>query len=220
MSLRIPSASSPTAAISAADPVMGAFIRRAGTLDPRHGQGDHFTALARSIVFQQLAGRAAAAIYGRVLEAVGGHMTAEAILTATPETLRSAGLSANKSAALLDLATKSLDGTVPLDGIEALADEQIIARLSTVRGIGRWTAEMFLLFELGRPDVWPVDDYGVRNGWSLIHSLDVMIKPRDLHSAGERFRPHRSLVALYCWHAVHVARGQVVPLPGGEAGAG
>jgi len=198
---------------------MAAFIRRAGPLDPWHGQGDHFAALARSIVFQQLAGRAATAIHGRVLEAVGGRMTPEAILTATPETLRSAGLSANKSAALLDLATRSVDGTVPFEGIETLHDEEIIERLSAVRGIGRWTAEMFLLFELGRPDVWPVDDFGVRNGWSLIYGLPEMIKPRDLQAAGERFRPYRSLVALYCWHAVHLARGQVA-LPSKQGGEG
>ena len=208
---------SATAAIAAADPVMGEFIVRAGPLEPRHYQGDHFTALARSIVFQQLAGRAAAAIYGRVLDAVGGRMSAAAILAATPEALRAAGLSAAKSAALTDLATRSLDGTVLLEGIEALDDEELVARLSGVRGIGRWTAEMFLLFELGRPDVWPVDDHGVRNGWSLIHSLAEMIEARQLQAAGERFRPHRSTVALYCWHAVHVARGQVA-LPGAGAG--
>lgn len=207
-----------SAAISAANPVLGEFIRRAGPIEHRHGQGDHFAAVARSIVFQQLAGRAAAAIHGRVVEAVGRRMTPEGILAVAPEALRSAGLSANKSAALLDLATKSVDGTVPLDGIEGLDDEGTIERLIRVRGIGRWTAEMFLLFELGRPDVWPVDDYGVRNGWSLIHELPAMVKPRELQAAGEPLRPHRSLAALYCWHAVHVARGRMV-LPGGESEA-
>ncbi len=205
-----------TAVIAAADPVMGDFMRRVGPLEQRHGQGDHFTALARSIVFQQLAGRAAAAIYGRLLETVGGHMSAAAILAATPEALRAAGLSAAKSAALVDLASRSLDGSVPLEGIEALEDEEIVTRLSTVRGIGRWTAEMFLLFELGRPDVWPVDDYGVRNGWSLTHSLPEIIKARELQAAGEPLRPYRSLVALYCWHAVHVARGQAFLPNGGD----
>ncbi|MDQ3937192.1 MAG: DNA-3-methyladenine glycosylase 2 family protein, partial [Chloroflexota bacterium] len=122
--------------------------------------------------------------------------------------------SGSKTAALLDLAAKSADGTVPLDGIDALDDEEIITRLVKVRGIGRWTAEMFLLFELQRPDVWPVDDFGVRNGWSIIYGLPEMIKPRELAAEGERFRPHRSLVALYCWHAVHVSRGEMV-LPTG-----
>ena len=97
---------------------------------------------------------------------------------------------------------------MPLTGIDALDDDEIVARLSTVRGIGRWTAEMFLLFELARPDVWPVDDLGVRRGWGLIHALPDEIKPRALEAEGTRFRPYRSTVALYCWHAVHVQRGQ------------
>jgi DNA-3-methyladenine glycosylase II len=196
-------------AIAAADPKLGAFIERAGPYAARPGEGDPFTSLARAIVFQQLAGRAAAAIYRRFVEAIGGAVTADAILATAPETLRAAGLSGNKTLSLLDLATRVRDGTVPLEGIEADDDEAIIARLSTVRGIGRWTAEMFLLFELGRPDVWPVDDLGVRHGWSLIHALPEMIKPKALQAEGERFRPHRSIVALYCWHAVHVERGQV-----------
>ena len=198
-----------TAAVAAADPQLAAFIERAGPYDARPGEGDPFTSLARAIVFQQLAGRAAAAIYGRFVAAIGGTVAARAILATSPEALRAAGLSGNKTLSLIDLATKVDDGTVPLEGIEALADEEIIARLSTVRGIGRWTAEMFLLFELERPDVWPVDDLGVRHGWTLIHDLPEMIKPKALQAEGERFRPHRSTVALYCWHAVHVERGQV-----------
>ena len=188
---------------------MAAFIARAGPLESRPGQGDHFRSLARAIVFQQLAGRAAAAIHGRVEAALGGQVSAAGILATSPETLRAAGLSANKTASLIDLATKSLDGTVPLAGIDAFDDDEIIGRLTTVRGIGRWTAEMFLLFELQRPDVWPVDDLGVRNGWTLIHDLPEMIKPKALQAAGEPLRPHRSVAALYCWHAVHVDRGQV-----------
>jgi DNA-3-methyladenine glycosylase II len=203
--------------IATADPVLGDFIRRAGPLGHRSGSGDHFAALGRSIVFQQLAGPAAAAIHARLVAAVGGVVTPESILEAEPEALRAAGLSAGKAAALVDLAAKAADGTVPLDGIETLDDEGIIARLSTVRGIGRWTAEMFLLFELGRPDVWPVDDYGVRNGWSLIHGLPSTISPKALLLAGEPFRPHRSTVALYCWHAVHVSRGQAALTDAGAA---
>jgi len=198
-----------TAAIAAADPRLGAFIELVGPFDPRPGVGDAFTSLAHAIVFQQLAGRAAAAIYGRFVAAVGGTVSADAILATSPETLRAAGLSGNKTLSLIDLATKVREGSVPLAGIEAYDDEEIIARLSTVRGIGRWTAEMFLLFELVRPDVWPVDDLGVRHGWSLIHALPEMLKPKALQAEGERFRPHRSTVALYCWHAVHVERGQV-----------
>jgi len=197
-----------TAAISAADPLVGAFIRRAGPYALRPGDSDPFTSLSRAIVFQQLAGRAASAIYGRFVAAIGGSVTADAILATAPEQLRAAGLSGNKTTSLIDLATKVRDGTVPLDGIETLDDDEIVARLTTVRGIGRWTAEMFLLFQLRRPDVWPVDDLGVRHGWSLIHGLPETIKPRALEAEGDRFRPHRSTVALYCWHAVHVERGQ------------
>ncbi len=136
-------------------------------------------------------------------------MTAEAILATESGALRAAGLSGAKTTSLLDLATKVLDGTVPLAGIDQLEDDEIVARLTAVRGIGRWTAEMFLLFELRRPDVWPVDDLGVRHGWSLIQELPETIKPKALEAEGDRFRPWRSVVALYCWHAVHVARGQV-----------
>ncbi len=197
-----------TAAISAADPGVAAFIRGAGPYALRPGDGDPFTSLSRAIVFQQLAGRAAAAIYRRFVAAIAGSVTAEAILATEPDALRAAGLSGAKTASLIDLATKTREGTVPLDGIEALGDDEIVARLTTVRGIGRWTAEMFLLFELHRPDVWPVDDLGVRHGWSRIHALPETIKPRALEAEGERFRPYRSTLALYCWHAVHIERGQ------------
>jgi DNA-3-methyladenine glycosylase II len=197
-----------TSAVAAVDPQLAAFIERAGPFGARPGEGDSFTSLARAIVYQQLAGRAAAAIYGRFVAVVGGVVTADAILATESERLRGAGLSGNKTTSLIDLATKVRDGTVPLDGIEAYDDDEIVARLTAVRGIGRWTAEMFLLFELQRPDVWPVDDLGVRHGWSLIHGLADMIKPKALQLEGDRFRPHRSTVAMYCWHAVHVERGQ------------
>jgi DNA-3-methyladenine glycosylase II len=197
------------AAISAADPLLAAFIDRAGMPPPRPGLGDPFASLAHAIVFQQLATRAAAAIHGRFVQAIGGTVTAEAILATEVSALRGAGLSNAKTIALLDLAAKVADATVPLDAIAALADDEIVARLTTVRGIGRWTAEMFLLFELERPDVWPVDDLGVRHGWRLIHGDAELLKPRALGAEGDRFRPHRSVVALLCWHAVHVDRGQL-----------
>jgi len=198
-----------TPAIVAADPALAAFIRRAGPYGPRPPDGDPLASLARAIVFQQLATRAAAAIHRRFVEAIGGAVTAEAILATPYDSLRAAGLSNAKATSLLDLATKVVDGSVPLEGIEALSDDRIVERLTTVRGIGRWTAEMFLLFELRRPDVWPIDDLGVRYGWSLIHALPETIKARALQAEGDRFRPYRSVVALYCWHAVHVERGQV-----------
>ena len=171
--------------------------------------GDAFTSLAHAIVFQQLAGRAAAAIYGRLVSSLGGEMTPQALLARTPAELRAVGLSNAKTAALIDLASKAADGTVPLAELAALSDDEIVARLVTVRGIGRWTAEMFLLFELRRPDVWPVDDLGVRNGYSLIHELPATIPPKHLQAEGERYRPFRSTAALYCWQAVHLSRGTI-----------
>jgi DNA-3-methyladenine glycosylase II len=197
-----------TAAISAADPKVAAFIDRAGLYEPRPGQGDALSALARAIVFQQLATRAAAAIHRRFVEAIGGTVSAAAILATEAADLRAAGLSNAKTLALIDLAAKASDGTVPLHELDALDDDEIVARLITVRGIGRWTAEMFLLFELERPDVWPVDDLGVRHGWRLIHDEPELLNARALQAEGERFRPHRSVVALLCWHAVHVSRGE------------
>jgi DNA-3-methyladenine glycosylase II len=201
-----------SAHVAAADPAIAELIERAGPYPPRQGQGDAFASLARAIVFQQLATRAAAAIHGRFVEAIGGSVTPGAILATAPERLRAAGLSNAKTVSLLDLAAKVEDGTVPLAGIDGLRDDEIVARLTTVRGIGRWTAEMFLLFELRRPDVWPVDDLGVRHGWSLLHGLATQITPRALEAEGERFRPYRSVAALYCWHAVHVERGQVASI--------
>ena len=195
--------------LAAVDAVMAAFMDRAGPYAARPQQGDAFASLVRSILYQQLAGRAAAAIHARFVAAVG-QVAPRSVLAVAPEVLRGAGLSAAKCAAVLDLATKATDGTVPLERLSELDDEEIIARLSAVRGIGRWTAEMFLMFELRRPDVWPVDDYGVRTGWTLIYTLPELIKPRDLRQAGERFRPYRSLAAWYCWEAVHLKRGSMV----------
>ena len=189
-----------------------AFIRRAGVPEPRPRQGDPLGSLARAIVFQQLATRAASAIHGRFVAAIGGSVTPAAILATSPEELRAAGLSTAKTRSLLDLATKVADGTVPLDGLRSLDDDAIIERLTAVRGIGRWTAEMFLLFELQRPDVWPVDDLGVRHGWRVIHEQDDLIPPKALLAEGEPFRPHRSALALLCYHAVHVSRG-TTPAP-------
>ncbi|GAC1333458.1 MAG: DNA-3-methyladenine glycosylase [Candidatus Dormibacteria bacterium] len=194
------------AEVALRDPVMAAHIARAGPFRPRPGHGDYFKALARSIVFQQLAGKAAAAIHGRFEQAVGGEVTAAAILATPVETLRAAGLSGAKAASLIDLATCVGNGTVPLEGIEALDDEEIISRLSGVRGIGRWTAEMFLLFELGRLDVWPAGDLAVRAGWGLIYGLASPPTQKQLAPLGEVFRPFRTIPAWYCWEAVHMAR--------------
>jgi DNA-3-methyladenine glycosylase II len=193
------------------DPSLADFIVRQKEPEARPPEGDPFAALAKAIVSQQVAIGAAAAIHRRVLATVGGAMTAASVLATPSESLRTAGLSAAKAASLLDLATKSLDGSLALEGLSRLDDDEVISRLVTVRGIGRWTAQMFLLFELERADVWPTDDLAVRAGWSLIHGLPRAIDARALSVKGEPFRPHRSLVARYCWHAVRLRRaGELV----------
>lgn len=190
----------PVAHLLAVDPAFAPIVA-AATDFAVHGrrQGDYFNALVRAIVYQQLATRAAAAIHGRFLALFGGEPQPAAILALADEPLRGCGLSTAKVLAIRDLALKSTDGTVPLERIEKLPDDEIVARLSAVRGIGRWTAEMFLIFQLGRQDVWPVDDLGVRRGYAVIHGLADWPKPKELQALGEVYRPYRTAAAWYCW---------------------
>ena len=161
----------------------------------------HFAELARMVCYQQLAGAAASTIHGRFEALFGGSPTPEAVL-ALPETvLRSAGLSGAKSASIRDLAARVLDGDVRLGRIGRLDDEAVVAELVRVRGIGRWTAEMFCMFQLRRLDVWPVDDLGVRKGAAVLCDLPDLPTARDLGPLGERWRPYRSVAAWYCWRA-------------------
>jgi DNA-3-methyladenine glycosylase II len=190
-----------TAEVVKRDPDLAAALEVLRPLTWRPRSGDPFASLVRAIVFQQLAGRAAAAIHGRLVDAVGGAVTPAAILAAPEGRLLGAGLSRAKAVSLADLATKVLDGTVPLARLSRLPDDDIVTRLSSVRGIGRWTAEMFLIFELRRLDVWPVDDLGVRRGWARIHRLAEPPSPKALQLEGDRFRPYRTPVALLCWRA-------------------
>ncbi len=196
------------AEVAARDPVMGAFIEGAGRfrLPPR--SGDAFAALAESILYQQLAGAAAAAIHRRFVALFDGALTPEAVLAVPEAALRGAGLSGAKAASIRDLAAKMAEGIVPREGFGRMSDDLIVERLSQVRGIGRWTAEMFLIFELRRLDVWPVDDYGVRQGWALIYGALELPTPRALVPMGDRFRPYRTVAAWYCWRAVHISRGR------------
>lgn len=184
------------------DAAFAPVIERVGPMELRPPADDAFQALLRAVVFQQLAGKAANAIYNRVVGLFDGVPSPAALLAVSHERLRAAGLSANKQAAVIDLATKFCDGTVPYEDLDSLSDDEVIERLRQIRGIGRWTAEMFLLFQLRRPDVWPVDDLGVRNGWKRIHALADAPSPNQLAAFGEPFRPHRSTVAWYCWRAV------------------
>lgn len=189
--------------VAQADPSFAPVVKAAGPFAPREPSADPFNALARAIAYQQLAGRAAAAIHGRFLAVFGSDLPTPATVLATPvDTLRACGLSGAKAAAIHDLALKFSDGTIPLEWLSDMSDDEVVARLSEVRGVGRWTAEMFLLFDLRRPDVWPVDDYGVRKGWAVIHGNTEMPKPKALAALGDPLRPHRSAAAWYCWRAV------------------
>jgi DNA-3-methyladenine glycosylase II len=164
-----------------------------------------FDALAESIAYQQLSGKAAATIFGRVraLYPKRKWLDPEQLLATPDETLRAAGLSRAKTAALKDLAAKTIDGTVPAGrALIRMSDDEIITRLTAVRGIGRWTVEMLLLFDLGRPDVWPVDDYGVRKGFAKTFGRRKLPTPKQLMKFGEKWRPYRSAAAWYFWRAL------------------
>lgn len=186
------------------DPVMATMVERIGPLDLRRGRPrlPHFAELARAITYQQLAGRAAIAIHGRFAALFDGETpTPEAVLAMPVAKLRGAGLSASKAASIRDLAEKVVDGTVPLERIARRPDDEVVRELTLVRGIGPWTAQMFLIFQLGRLDVWPVDDYGIRKGYARLYGLGDLPSPRELEQLGERFRPYRTAAAWYCWRA-------------------
>jgi DNA-3-methyladenine glycosylase II len=189
------------------DPTLARLMERAGPFAMQiRRMHDPFEALARNIIYQQLHGKAAAAIHARVLSLFGGgKLRPEDILGASDEDLRAAGLSAAKLAALKDLAAKTVDGTVPtLARLRRMSDEEIVERLTQVRGIGRWTVEMLLMFRLGRPDVLPVGDFAVRKGFALAYGLKESPKPKELAEYGERWRPYRSVASWYMWRAVEL----------------
>jgi DNA-3-methyladenine glycosylase II len=208
--VRVPRVSHVAAArlLAERDPVIAALVAAAGPPRLRPPQESHFAALVRSVLYQQLAGSAASAIHGRLVAALGGAVEPGPLLALPLETLRAAGLSGNKAASLRDLAAKVLDGTVILTPrtLARESDEAVIARLSTVRGIGRWTAQMFLLFQLRRPDVWPTGDLGIRRGFGLAWQIPIP-SPKELETLGDPFRPYRSVVSWYCWRACEVYAG-------------
>jgi 3-methyladenine DNA glycosylase/8-oxoguanine DNA glycosylase len=185
------------------DPVLRKVVRAHDVPNLyRRRNASHFAELARMISYQQLAGRAAAAIHGRFTELFDGPPTPKAVLELSDEELRGVGLSASKAASIRDLATKADEGLVELDRLARMRDDDVVRELVLVRGIGEWTAHMFLMFQLGRLDVWPTLDFGVRNGYARLYGIDPMPTPKQLEREGERFRPYRSLVAWYCWRAV------------------
>ena len=196
--------------LSATDPRMAALIARSLRYNIKPAPLIRpFDALAESIAYQQLSGKAAATIFGRVraLFPRRKYLDPEKILATPDESFRAAGLSRSKIAAVKDLAAKTIDGTVPsARAIARMSDEEIILRLTEVRGIGRWTVEMLLLFDLGRPDVWPVDDYGVRKGFAKIFGRRKLPTPKQLMKLGEKWRPYRSVAAWYFWRALDVPK--------------
>ena|SRR5437763_6483396 len=192
--------------LSATDPRFAALIARSRRYDVKpNGLVRPFDALAESIAYQQLSGKAAATIWGRVraLFPRRKYLDPKLVLATPDEKLRAAGLSGSKVAALKDLAAKTVDGTVPTArALAKMSDEEIIERLITVRGIGRWTVQMLLLFDLGRPDIWPVHDYGVQKGFAKTFGRRKLPTPKQLLKLGEKFRPHRSVAAWYFWRAL------------------
>jgi len=190
------------------DPVLHRLVAEVGPARVRPPAETHFEALARAIVYQQLAGAAAAAIHGRLIAALDGEVTPERLLSLPDGTLRTVGLSGNKTASLRDLAVKVLDGTVVLDPprLRAESDAEVIARLTAVRGIGTWTAQMFLMFQLRRLDVWPTGDLGVRKGFGLAWQIPTPTA-KQLEPLGDPYRPYRSVVAWYCWRAAEIYGG-------------
>lgn len=204
------------------DPVMRGLIRAAGPcpLKPERGRSP-YESLVRSVAHQQLTGKAANTILGRFFALYGdGRYPEPAELLDTPvAALRRAGFSAAKAASLHDIAARALDGTIPSRrALARLSDEAIVERLTAARGVGRWTVEMLLIFTLARPDVLPVDDYGVRNGFRLAYGWADLPKPRELAGFGERWAPHRSAAAWYLWRAVELHRDG--RLRGAETAAG
>jgi DNA-3-methyladenine glycosylase II len=215
------------AALSAADPKLGKLIARAGPLTMRLAGGQSpFEALTESIIYQQLHGKAAAAIHARLMagfaDASGGarHPDPQQLLDCPTAQLRAAGLSHNKTLALRDLAAKTLDGTVPtLARIRRMSDDAILEHLTQVRGIGVWTVQMMLIFRLGRPDVMPSGDYGVRKGFALTFqglkpttkvTPDLLATPAEIERRAKKWTPWRSVASWYLWRACDLAKPAAV----------
>jgi DNA-3-methyladenine glycosylase II len=202
--------------LARADPVLGAFIKRTGMLKPR--KVDHkepYAALLSAVAHQQLHAKAAEAILARLKILAGGEMPAPAALLAfSEEGLRGCGFSGSKIRSLRDIAAKAAEGHIPPRArARRLSDEELITRLTAIRGVGRWTVEMLLIFTLRRPDVLPVDDFGVREGYRVLHGLPEQPKPKALAMLGQAYAPHRSLAALYLWRAADLAKPAKLPVP-------
>jgi DNA-3-methyladenine glycosylase II len=188
------------------DPAFAPWVKRAGAIRvPVHTE-EPFYYLARAIVYQQLAGAAARTIHGRFVEALAGEVSPAKVLRTRGPTLRKAGLSAAKLSAIRDLATKVKSGEVEVHDLDEQSDDEVVRRLTQVRGIGPWTAQMYLMFRMHRPDVWPVGDLGVRAGFATIHAMKEHPTQKELEPLGDAYRPWRSAAAWYCWRAVELGR--------------
>ncbi len=203
--------------LARADAVLAGVIRAVGPCGLEPQSDCHpFQSLAQAIAHQQLNRIAANTILGRLIHTCGqgAFPTPQMVLAASAASLRGAGFSFAKVAALRDLAEKTLAAVVPnAAALQQLSDEEIIARLTQVRGIGRWTVEMLLMFQLGRPDVLPVDDFGVRAGFRAAYGLARLPRPKALAAWGERWKPYRSTAAWYLWRALELKRAGTLPLP-------
>ncbi len=209
-----PDAASPEAvaeALAALDPRLAAVFAAAGPFDPHRTDDEIATALVRSVVYQQLSGKAAGTIHVRLLEAFGDGILPDlyALADADDAALRACGLSRAKALAVRDIAERALDGRLPRrDALDAMPDAEVEHALIAVRGVGPWTAHMVMMFTLGRPDVWPVADLGVQEGFRLLAGLDARPTPAELATHGERYRPFRSAAAWAMWRVVDQARGE------------
>ncbi|MFC3126266.1 DNA-3-methyladenine glycosylase family protein [Pseudoroseomonas globiformis] len=193
----------------AADPVLGPVVRQVGPLQLRPVKREPFEALVRAIAHQQVHGRAAEAMLNRLIALFPGQdfPHPEGLLALPQGAIRGCGFSGAKQAAILDIASKSVGGLVPSrTAATRLPDEELIRRLVALRGVGRWTVEMLLIFTLGRPDILPVDDFGVREGYRVAAGLDAQPKPRDLAAIGEAWAPYRSAAAWYLWRAADLSK--------------
>ena len=186
------------------DPVLGAIIKRHGAcgLGAVRDRFDHFSMLVRAIVFQQLSTKAATTIHNRLIDAMGSAPTPACLAALGEPQLRAAGISRQKAGYLRDLCEKVEGGVVPLDALESMADEEVIDALTKVKGIGRWTAEMFLIFRLQRPDVLPVGDLGIVNAIQKAYRMRKKPTPERMRKLGEAWRPYRSVATWYLWRSL------------------
>ena len=200
------------------DPVLGRIIEQVGpcTLQP-HVESTYFQYLLRSIVFQQLAGAAARTIHDRVMAIYEGRAPAPEDVLKTPERkLRAAGLSTQKASYVRDLARRSASGELPLHTLDALSDEEITLALVQVKGIGPWTAQMFLMFRLGRPDILPDLDYGVKKAMQIAYRMRKLPNARRMHEIGNAWSPHRTVATWYLWRSLDLPGARTKRKPAGK----